>query len=223
MSEKKINPSRWYYAVAFLIPIFACVGTALFVHQSLPNLPGALEDVGIQNLTQVLIPGSKEIDFPKAGAYAVYYEYRSVIENVQYVRGNYPPQLDCQLISKTTGKDVELVHNYIEGNIYTTQNEERVGVHIMSITIENPGTYKFTCQYPGNKTSPKIVLAVGPNIVWELFNLAAKPIAALFSGTLMFAGTCGISVLMIIFVAIKRRQQKATKPIKRNPGAGKGN
>jgi len=191
------------------MPIFACVGTGLFVHQRMPNLPGALDAVGIDNLTQVVVPGSEEISFPKAGAYAVYYEYRSAINGVKYVGNKFPPQLKCQLKSKATGQNIELAPNYIEGNIYTTKNEERAGVHIMSITIDKPGVYNFSCQLPKDRISPEIVLAVGPNMIWEFFNIAAKPISAVFSGGLMFFCVSGISVLLAGIVAFKRRQKNA--------------
>ena len=81
MSEIKQKPTRWYYVLASLIPIFACLGTALLVYPNVPELPGALEAIGVKNLTQVVVPGSA-ISFPQKGAYAVYYEYRSVIDGV---------------------------------------------------------------------------------------------------------------------------------------------
>lgn len=208
MSEKNLKPSRWYYLLAVLIPIFACAGSSLFVYSLIPKLPGALDAVGINNLTQVVIPGSAEIYFPKAGAYAVYYEYRSTINGVNYVRGKYPPQLHCNLNSKKTGLGTELTPNYIEGNIYATQNDARVGVHIMSITIHDPGVYKFSCQYQNGRTSPNIVLAVGPNIVWEILNIAVKPITAIISGSLVFVCAGGVSILIVGIVAFKRNQYK---------------
>ncbi len=208
MFEKNLKPSCWYYLLAFLIPIFACVGSSLFVYSKIPKLPGALDAVGINNLTQVIVPGSAEIYFPKAGAYAVYYEYRSEVNGVNYVRDKYPPQLDCNLNSKTTGLGVELTPDYIDGNIYATQNDKRVGVHIMSITIQDPGVYKFSCQYQNGRTSPNIVLAVGPNIVWEIFNIAVKPIAAIISGSLVFICAGGVSILIVGVVAYKRNQYK---------------
>lgn len=211
MSDRKQKPTRWFYLVAVLIPFFACVGTVLSVQQRMPNMPGALDAVGIDNLTQVVVPGSKEISFPKAGAYAVYYEYRSAINGVKYARSETPPRINCQLKSKATGEDIELASSYIEGNIYTTQNEERAGVYIMSITIDKPGVHIFSCQFPKNHTSPKVVLAVGPNIIWEFFNIAVKPISAVFSGALMFFCVSGISILIAGIVAFRRRQLSAAK------------
>ncbi len=208
MSKSKLKPTRWYYVLAVLIPIFACMGTTLFVYRNVPKLPGALEGMGINDLTQVIVPGSDDIYFPKAGGYAVYYEYHSVIDGVSYVRDKYPPNIDCQLTSKATGADIALTPDFVEGNMYATQNQERVGVLINSIFIKNPGVYKFSCHYPGDRTDPQIALAVGPNIVWEFFNIAAKPVAALTCGAFVFIGALGMSILIVGFVAFKRHQSK---------------
>lgn len=206
MSADKQKPSRWYYGLAILIPIFACGLTMFFVYRSVPKLPGALGVFSINNLTRVSVPGSAEINFPKAGAYAVYYEYRSVINGVKYARGEYPPRMNCQLRSKVTGEDVALASPNAEGEMYSTQNQERVGMLFKSISINQLGVYEFSCQYAGGRTNPQIVLAVGPNIIWELFNLAAKPVAAFVCGSFAFVGGLGISILIIGFVAIKRHQ-----------------
>jgi hypothetical protein len=208
MSGTKTKPTRWYYVLAIFIPILACGLTAFQVYRSIPKLPGALEAVGINNLTQVVVPGFAEIDFPKAGAYAVYYEYRSAINGVNYFRQKYPPGLKCALKSKATGADIDLAYDYVEGNVFATRNDERVGVLIRSISIEKPGVYIFSCQYRDGRTQPKIVLAVGPNIIYEFFNVAAKPIAATICGGFAFVGSLGISILIISIVAYKRHQSK---------------
>jgi hypothetical protein len=98
----KIKPTRWFYVLAILLPIFACLGTGLLVYLNVPELPGAPEDIGVKSLTQVVVPGSADISFPQKGAYAVYYEYHSVIDGVSYAREEYPPMMRCQLISKAT-------------------------------------------------------------------------------------------------------------------------
>ncbi|MFC1879573.1 hypothetical protein ACFLZW_06625 [Chloroflexota bacterium] len=208
MSKEKKKPSRWFYALAFIIPVLACLGTGLLVYQNVPKLPFALEGMGVNDLTPVIVPGSAEVFFPKVGGYAVYYEYRSVIDGVQYVKDKYPPGIYCQLKSKSTGADISLTPDYVEGNIYTTQNQERAGVLINSIVIRNPGTYKFSCQYRDGRTAPKIVLSVGPNIGWELLNIAAKPVAAICGGGLVFAAACSTSLVILIVVAVKRGQSE---------------
>lgn len=49
MSEYKLKPTRWSYVLALLIPIFACLGTALIVYRNVPKLPGALEALCVKN------------------------------------------------------------------------------------------------------------------------------------------------------------------------------
>jgi len=77
------------------------------------------------------------------------------------------------------------------------------------ISIDQPGVYNFSCQYPDGKSYPKNVMAVGPNLVLEFFNVALKPIAAMLFGTFVFVCVSGISILIIGFVAFKRHQSKS--------------
>ena len=208
MSASKLKPTRWYYVLAILIPIFACLGTALIVYGSVPKLPGALEALGTKNLTQVVVPGSAELHFPKAGAYAVYYEYRSVVDGVSYFGGERPPSMRCQLRSSETGEAVALAPSTVEGDVYTYP--ERAGVMFKRISIDQPGVYSFSCDYTDGRTYPPIILAVGPNILWEFFNGVAKPVAAMICGGLVFVSASGISLLIIGVVAFKRHQSKRT-------------
>ncbi len=67
MSENKRKPSGWYYLLALLIPVFACLGTVLLVYPNVPELPGALDEIGVKNLTQVIVPGSADVSFPNFG------------------------------------------------------------------------------------------------------------------------------------------------------------
>ena len=209
MSEKRMKPSRWTYAVAALIPVFGCLIAMALVYQWFPGLPDTFEsDMNLGNLTQVVVPGSEEITFAESGAYAVYYEYRSVVDGAVYASGEIPPALACTLTSRATGADAGVVPDYVKTNTYSTKERERVGVLISSILIKNPGTYIFSCQYTDGGTCPQIALSVGPNFGWEFLNIAAKPVAAMFFGTLVFVAACGISLLVLGFVAVKRHQSK---------------
>jgi hypothetical protein len=208
MSEYKLKPSRWYYLLALLIPVFACLVTAFIIYVSFPGLPGALDDLDIKNLTQVVVPGSADIHFPESGAYAVYYEYRSIIDGVSYHGNEYLPGMRCQLSSKSTGESVKLDYSTVQGNVYTYPN--RAGVMFKRISIDQPGSYNFSCQYPDGRTYPKIVMAVGPNLIWEFFNVALKPIGAMLCGTFAFVSTAVISILIIAFVAFKRHKAETS-------------
>ena len=196
--------------LAVLLPIFACFGTGLLVYLNVPDIPGALEGMGVESLTQVVVPGSAELSFPQKGAYAVYYEYHSVIDGVSYTRDEYPPVMRCQLVSKATGRGIRLEPTQVKGNIYSTHNPHRAAVMYRQISIDQPGTYTFSCQYANGESVPRSVLAVGPNMVWGFLNMAAKPIAAVLGGTFVFLMACGISLLFIAVVAYKRYRSKNT-------------
>lgn len=184
--------------------MLGCLISTVIIYRSFPNLPGALETIDIHNMTQVTVPGSADITFPKKGAYAVYYEYRSLVDGVQYSNAKTPPPLKCSLTSNAAVKEVFVSPEYIEGNTYSTKDQERVGVHIMSISMEEPGTYTFSCHYADEVTVPKVVLAIGPNIVWEFFSIAAKPVAAFLGGFVVLIVSGAIAFLIIIFMAFYR-------------------
>lgn len=206
MSGNKITPSRWYYVLAFLLPVFACGLTGFLVSRNVPKLPGTLGAFDVNNLTRVIVPGSAEINFPESGAYAVYYEYRSDINGVSYVRAQNLPRMDCQLTSKASGEEIKLEYTYVEGEIYTTKNKERAGVLMNNISINQPGIHEFSCRYLDGRSNPQLVLAIGPNMIWEFFNLALKPVAAIAGGLIVFFFMSVISLCIVIFVAIKRYQ-----------------
>ena len=206
VSASKVKPTRWYYVLAILIPIAACLGTAVVVYPTVPELPGALEAAGLHNLTQVVVPGSEKVAFPKAGEYAVYYEYRSSVDGVRYDGPGRLASMDCRLTSQATGAQVALAGNYIEGSKYET--EERAGVHIHRFSIDQPGVYEFSCQYVDGRACPQIVMAVGPNVALEFLNVAAKPVAAILCGGLAFTCACGMCALIIGIVAYRRYRSK---------------
>ena len=114
--------------------------------------------------------------------------------------------MKCSLTSKASGKEVGVSPEYIEGNTYTTKNQERVGVHIMSISMTKPGTYTFSCHYPDEGTVHKVVLAIGPNIIWELFNVVAKPIGAFLGGLVVLFGSGAIAFLIFIVIVVRRSE-----------------
>jgi hypothetical protein len=210
MSERKTRPSGWTYAVAAVILVFGCLMAMALVYQWFPGLPGTLESkVNLDNLTQVVVPGSKDITFAESGAYAVYYEYRSVVNGTVYASSKTPPALACTLTSKSTGANVRAVPDYVRTNSYSTKGRERVGVLIRSITIDEPGTYAFSCRYTDGRSEPEVVLAVGPNFVWEFFGIAARTVVAAVAGLAVLLGSGAVAVVVIIIIAVKWRRSSS--------------
>jgi hypothetical protein len=156
-----------------------------------------------------VVPGSEDIEFPKKGAYAVYYEYRSDVDGVRYHNSEIPPALTCTVTSKVTGVEVETAHDYVKTNTYATKNRERVGVLIQSLTIKTPGIYTFSCQYTDGHAEPSIVLAVGPNFVWEFFNIVASAATVIAKGSVAFVGLSSIVLIFFTIATIRRRRVKS--------------
>ena len=179
------------------------------VYLTFPNIPGSLKErVDLDDLTQLIVPGSADIPFAKPGAYAVYYEYRSFLNGVRYETGTQPPMLDCSLTSKVSGAKVYAVPDFVESNIYETQEKVRIGVLIKSITIDDPGIYTFACTYRDGSIQPEIVVSVGPNFIWEFFNIFTKVGGSILSGTAVFFFAILISLIVVLIVVVKRVQAK---------------
>jgi len=103
MKEYKARPSGWTYAVAAVIPVLGCLMAMALVYQWFPGLPGTFESkMTMGDLTQVVVPGSEDITFAESGAYAVYYEYRSVVDGAVYASSETPPALACTLTSRAS-------------------------------------------------------------------------------------------------------------------------
>jgi hypothetical protein len=79
---------------------------------------------------------------------------------------------------------------------------------IRSITIDEPGTYNFSCRYANGNSRPEIVLAVGPNLAWEFVNIAAKSIATGAVGLAVLFGSGLIAVFVALAIAFKRRRSQ---------------
>jgi hypothetical protein len=207
MSERKMKPSGWIYVVAALFPLFGCLTAMILAYRWFPSLPGTLgSEMKMHDLTQVVVPGSEDITFDNSGAYAVYYEYRSVVDGVVYTSSETPPTLACTLTSKATGADVAVVPDYVKTNNYT--NRERTGVLIRSITIDEPGTYTFSCRYADGKSEPGIVLTVGPNFMWEFFGIATRIFVTVAAGLGVLFSSGTVVLIVVIVIIIKRNRVK---------------
>jgi hypothetical protein len=115
-----------------------------------------------QGQRRLIVPGSNDIKLTHSGAYGIYYEY-SIVGPVKYPNGQMPPAIDCYLNSKSTGREIKAVSDYVETNQYWSKEEGSIGVLIMSVTVNEPDTYTFTCRYQDGSKEPEITVALSPN------------------------------------------------------------
>jgi hypothetical protein len=83
-----------------------------------------------------------------------------------------------------------------------------VGVLIRSLTVPKPGTYRLACRYLDGNPEPEIVLAVGPNFVWEFFGIAARTVVTAAAGLAVLFGSGLLAAVVVVVVAVKRRRPK---------------
>jgi len=211
MSKKRKRRRGWYWLLA-LIPLLGCLAAMVLVYRWFPGLPGTLEaKMDLENLTQVVVPGSREITFAERGAYAVYYEHRSVVDGVVYRDSETPPALACSLTSQRSGESIDAVPDYVPTNTYFTKDRDRVGVLIQSISIDEPGTYTFSCLRADGGSQPQAVLAVGPNFAWEFIGIGVRAVFTAAAGLAVVLGSGAIAALAALAISLKRRKsQQAT-------------
>jgi hypothetical protein len=206
---QRVRPSRWYYALAALVPLIGCLLAAVSIYQWFPRLPGTLDArMDLDNLAQVVVPGSRDIPFPDAGAYAVYYEHHSLVDGRVFDSPKTPPALDCGLTSEAEGSEIVVVPDYVKTNAYSTRGQERVGVLIGSITVDRPGMYTFSCRHADGSPEPEVVVAVGPNFVLEFFSIAARALAGAVGALAVVGVSAGVAAVIAIVIAVRRHRSR---------------
>jgi hypothetical protein len=174
--------SRGWYLVAF-----GLIGTAI-----------AIAITGFMQMKEVVVtmqrrvmPGKAEIALAP-GKSTLYFEQRSVIDEVEYVNDS-PVQFTCS-VRDANGKAVPL-EKPLANVSYSAGDFKGHNVYDMQIT--SPGIYTLECTGP-----TKFVLSLGGGIgAWLVVALA---------GGLM-PGTAGL--IVIVVVTVRRRRW-----FKRNPG-----
>ncbi len=200
MNQHESGPSALFYGLGALVILAGLVIFVVFLMQSLTSLTGLTD-----SLTQVVAPGTKEIEFSEPGRYSVFYEHNSVIGGRVYRTGENIHGMQCTLISRETGEEVTLSPPSGKTSYHMGS---RQGYSLLRFTIDTPGTYEFSAQY-SEGAGPQVVLALG-----RAFPI--KAIMALMSGIGILVGTFLIGALIIVVTLIKRHRAR------KQPGAPYG-
>lgn len=79
---------------------------------------------------------------------------------------------------------------------------------IRSSTIDEPGTYTFSCQYADGRSQPRVVLAIGANFTWEFLGIAARSSVTFAAGVVALFDSGLVATVIATIIVLTRRQSK---------------
>jgi len=213
MDNQKTKPNGWYYGLAAFALALGCLVATAILYPGTRDLPTSISRAhDLNRLTQIIVPGSADLTLSRTGAYAVYYEYRSVVDGVERIRSETPPTLECSLVLKATGRVIPVVPDFVETNRYSAGMGRgkgmRAGVLIMSTTVDEPGDHTFSCRYPDGREQPEIVLTIGQNILWEEIGTLTRTAGSVLGGLAVLGGSGVVAMVIAIVIAVKRYWSK---------------
>jgi hypothetical protein len=189
MQQQKIRPGRVWYIVAGLVHV---VFVALLIFFVL----GAINNAKDSIITRVTAPGTANIDIDKAGKYAIYIEYNSVLNGKVYHTEDIS-DMYFMLTNKKTGEQIDL-DNSAMNESYSANG--RSGERIFDFEINEPGVYVLETEYDSEK-GEDAVLAIGHPFVLQLVMQIFLAIGSLFLAII-------VPVVIFIITLIKRGKSK---------------
>jgi len=202
--DRHMSKNRYLWGIAALVLIFGCLTAALLFYKSgIGDYPSLIAEAYKSPLQKIEVPGEMDLVLSRKGAYGVYYEGHQGA----YVHAEWAPTLDCILTSKRTGEDVPLVPDYVPTNRYVTKGG-RTGVLIYSTTVENPGLHTLSCDYPNGGMGPQLVLAIGPNYVWEFLRVAWNLGGPVLGGVGIICGSIILSIGIALVALVRGSKLK---------------
>ena len=206
MWKQETKNNRGWYGAAILVLMLGCLAAAIFTIPTLSTYPSLIAEAYKDPLQKVEVPGAVNLELSRKGAYAVYYKEDGSSDSV----AEQPPNLDCQLTSKMTDKDIPLVLDYVPTNRYETK-DNRVGVLIYSTTVEDPGLHRLSCGYPDGRVSPKLILAIGPNYFFEFLRVAWNLGGSVLGGVGVLCASSTLAAVIAIVGFLRSRTQASVE------------
>ncbi len=187
MNDSNILTSIWHFGLAILI-ISVGFGTFAWV------LYSSFSDMD-SRLSQLVVPGSSDLDLKEPGEYTIFYENQTYINGKLYSTGAQIPGLQIRISEKATGQELS---TYPTPGGFTYSLGGRTGRSIVAFQVERPGIYQINVTYPSGK-GPEVVLAVGRGFAEGIISSVVIALAALFGSIVMAA--------VVVFVTYTRRKK----------------
>jgi hypothetical protein len=199
MKDKPKIPSRGLYGLALFVILGGLLLSAwMITGAGLESFPERIAEAYDEEQHRLSVPGSIEVSLTRAGAYGIYYESSPPAD------AQIPPAIACSLKSNSTGTETTAAPDYVETNRYWAKGRTSTGVLIMSLTVDEPGIYRFTCRYQDGSSGPESVVAMGPNYVWEFLKVVGKIGLPLLAGLSVLCASGLLALLIVIIVTILR-------------------
>jgi hypothetical protein len=149
------------------------------------------------SLTQIVVPGSTELDL-RPGQYSVFLEEQSVVNGKVYSTTQSIDGLACHVSSVLSGAAIA-IRKASMSTSYSVNG--RSGHSVLEFPIQQPGRYRFACDYGESSRGPELVVAVGTGVDEAIFGTVLGGLAA-------FLGGGGGGLIVVLFVVIKREREK---------------
>ncbi len=184
--RKEGGPSRAYYGLAAVVFLAGMAFFALFLFKGITGIE--------KNLTQVIVPGEREVLLQEPGNYQIFYERRSVIGNRVFDTGEGISGLTCELTFRETSEKIPLAPSSTHS---TYSLGSREGVALFDFQITRPGTYLLNASLAGG--GPAVVLAIGKGFM-------ASILKTVFGGLAIFFGSVIVSITIVVMTLLKRKR-----------------
>jgi hypothetical protein len=195
MNDKQpIRPSGWFYVLGAAVIL---AGMSVFVYSLFQGVFHLTD-----NLTQVVVPGGKDLTLQPERKYTIFLEEQSVVDGRIYSTTTNLNGLTCQVSSQTSGKQID-THRARSSTSYNLGG--RSGRSVLEFLTEEGGTYHLACDYEGDRQGPKAVLAVGSGVTEAMLRTILTCFVSIFGG-----GILGAAILVTVFLLRERAKRKMT-------------
>ncbi|MCW5748324.1 MAG: hypothetical protein KIT36_19205 [Alphaproteobacteria bacterium] len=184
-------PSRGWYVVAAVVLVAAVVAAVWLAVARVGGMQGGL--------TQIVVPGSADLELTRPGTYTIFHERTSQVDGRIFSSSDISG-LRVAVRSVANGRAIA-VRRPTGSTSYNFSG--RSGQSVLAFDIDAPGTYRLTAGYDDGRTRPQAVLAVGTGFVSGLL----ATIALSFGIAL-----AGVAVAMVIFIVVLLKRRRALQP-----------
>jgi hypothetical protein len=167
---KLIRPSWWH--CLWIVPL-ASVGFGLFTYFLWTGIKQATS-----SLTQIVVPGEKDVAFATPGRYTIFLEKESVVDGCIYSASGGISGLKCTVESKSDSEKLPL-RNPSTNVTYTLPG--RSGRSVLQFNATKSATYTVGCSYPDGASDPQTVVAVGTGVDSNIFSTVFRSLTTFFS------------------------------------------